>query len=163
MALAGGVNIILSPDSNITLSKARMLSPDSRCKTFSEDADGYGRSEGCGVVVLKRLSDAVKDNDNILAVIKGTSIYSDGKSGGFTVPNGAAQEEVILSALAKANLSPGDIDFIEAHGTGTPLADPIEVNTLTKIFSEHHNKENPLYISSVKTNIGHSESASGVA
>ncbi|CZI64824.1 TPA: SDR family NAD(P)-dependent oxidoreductase [Legionella pneumophila subsp. pneumophila] len=163
MALAGGVNIILSPDSNITLSKARMLSPDSRCKTFSEDADGYGRSEGCGVVVLKRLSDAVKDNDNILAVIKGTSINSDGKSGGFTVPNGAAQEEVILSALAKANLTPGDIDFVEAHGTGTPLADPIEVNTLTKIFSEHHNKENPLYISSVKTNIGHSESASGVA
>lgn len=163
MALAGGVNVILSPDSNITLSKARMLSPDSRCKTFSEDADGYGRSEGCGVVVLKRLTDAMKDNDNILAIIKGSSINSDGKSGGFTVPNGSAQEEVILSALAKAQLSPGDIDFIEAHGTGTPLADPIEVDTLTKIFSEYHNKEKPLYISSVKTNIGHSESASGVA
>ncbi|PWY55008.1 polyketide synthase [Legionella qingyii] len=163
MALAGGVNILLAPDSNITLSKARMLSPESRCKTFSEDADGYARSEGCGVIVLKRLSNALKDNDNILAVIKGTSINSDGKSGGFTVPNGIAQEEVIRSALAKSQLSPKDIDYIEAHGTGTPLADPIEVNTLTKIFSEFHSTENPLYISSVKTNIGHSESASGVA
>ncbi|HHF0572900.1 TPA: SDR family NAD(P)-dependent oxidoreductase [Legionella anisa] len=163
MALAGGVNILLAPDSNITLSKARMLSPESRCKTFSEDADGYARSEGCGVVVLKRLSTALKDNDTILAVIKGTSINSDGKSGGFTVPNGVAQEEVIRSALAKAKLLPKDIDYIEAHGTGTPLADPIEVNTLTKIFSESHSPENPLYVSSVKTNIGHSESASGVS
>ncbi|WP_058480577.1 SDR family NAD(P)-dependent oxidoreductase [Legionella waltersii] len=163
MALAGGVNIILTPDSNITLSKARMLSPDSRCKTFSEDADGYGRSEGCGVVVLKRLSTAIKDNDTVLAVIKGTSINSDGKSGGFTVPNGTSQEEVILSALAKAHLAPKDIDFIEAHGTGTPLADPIELNTLVKIFAESHSNQHPLYVSSVKTNIGHSESASGVA
>ncbi len=163
MALAGGINILLTPDSNITLSKARMLSPESRCKTFSEDADGYARSEGCGVVVLKRLSDALKDNDTILAVIKGSSINSDGKSGGFTVPNGTAQEEVIRSALAKAKLRPADIDYIEAHGTGTPLADPIEANTLIKIFSESHSKEHPLYISSVKTNIGHAESASGVA
>ncbi|WP_131777542.1 SDR family NAD(P)-dependent oxidoreductase [Legionella cherrii] len=163
MALAGGVNILLAPDSNITLSKARMLSPESRCKTFSEDADGYARSEGCGVIVLKRLSTALKENDTILAVIKGTSINSDGKSGGFTVPNGIAQEEVIRSALAKAKLSPADIDYIEAHGTGTPLADPIEANALSKIFSEYHSEEKPLYISSVKTNIGHSESASGVA
>lgn len=163
MALAGGVNILLAPDSNITLSKARMLSPESRCKTFSEDADGYARSEGCGVIVLKRLSSALKDNDTILAVIKGTSINSDGKSGGFTVPNGIAQEEVIRSALAKAKLSPEEVDYIEAHGTGTPLADPIEANTLGKIFSDYHSLENPLYMSSVKTNIGHSESASGVA
>ena len=163
MAIAGGVNILLAPDSNITLSKARMLSPESRCKTFSEDADGYARSEGCGIVVLKRLSDALKDNDNIQAVIKGTSINSDGKSGGFTVPNGTAQEEVIRSALAKAKLSPVDIDYIEAHGTGTPLADPIEANTVVKIFGDSHNNENPLFLSSVKTNIGHCESASGVA
>jgi len=163
MAIAGGVNILLTPESNITLSKARMLSPDSRCKTFSEDADGYARSEGSGVLVLKRLSTAIKDNDNILAVIKGSSVNSDGQSGGFTVPNGSAQEALIRSALAKANLEPGDIDYIEAHGTGTPLADPIEVNTLTKIFSEHHSADNPLYISSVKTNIGHCESASGVS
>ncbi|KTD42529.1 SDR family NAD(P)-dependent oxidoreductase [Legionella oakridgensis] len=163
MALAGGVNILLTPDSNITLSKARMLSPESRCKTFSEDADGYARSEGCGVIVLKRLSAAIKDKDNILAVIKGSAVNSDGKSGGFTVPNGIAQEEVIRSALAKSNLSPKDIDYIEAHGTGTSLADPIEANTLTKIFSDSHSPDNPLYISSVKTNIGHCESASGIA
>lgn len=163
MALAGGVNILLLPESNITLSKAKMLSPESRCKTFSDDADGYARSEGSGVLVLKRLSTAIKDKDNILAVIKGSAINSDGKSGGFTVPNGIAQEEVIRSALAKAKLSPSDIDYIEAHGTGTPLADPIEVNSITKIFSEHHNAVKPLYISSVKTNIGHCESASGVA
>lgn len=163
MALAGGINILLTPESNITLSKAKMLSPTSRCKTFSDDADGYARSEGCGIVVLKRLSQAIENGDTILAVIKGSSINSDGKSGGFTVPNGTAQEEVIRSALAKAQLSPGDIDYIEVHGTATPVADPIEVNTLTKIFSESHSTENPLYISSVKTNIGHCESASGVA
>lgn len=163
MAIAGGVNILLVPDSNITLSKARMLSPESRCKTFSDDADGYARSEGCGMVVLKRLSSAIADTDNIIAVIKGSAINSDGKSGGFTVPNGSAQEEVIRSALAKAKLSPSDIDYIEVHGTGTPLADPIEVNALTKIFSEFHTKEKPLFISSVKTNIGHCESASGAA
>ena len=163
MALAGGVNILLRPDSNITLSKAKMLSPESRCKTFSDDADGYARSEGCGVIVLKRLSTAIQDNDSILAVIKGSSVNSNGKGGGFTVPNGTAQEEVIRSALTKAKLTPGNIDYIEAHGTGTPLADPIEVNTLTKIFSESHSPANPLYISAVKTNIGHCESASGVA
>ncbi|CAM2802873.1 SDR family NAD(P)-dependent oxidoreductase [Legionella worsleiensis] len=163
MAVAGGVNTLLTPESNITLSKARMLSPESRCKTFSADADGYARSEGCGVIVLKRLSTALRDKDTVLAVIKGTAINSDGKSGGFTVPNGTAQEELIRSALAKAKLSPGDIDYIEAHGTGTPLADPIEAHTLTKIFSDSHSQEHPLYISSVKTNIGHCESASGVA
>lgn len=163
MALAGGVNVLLSPESNVTLSKARMLSPESRCKTFSDDADGYARSEGCGVLVLKRLSTAIKDKDTIFALIKGSSINSDGKSGGFTVPNGTAQEEVIRSALAKAELQPKDIDYIEAHGTGTPLADPIEFNTLTRIFGTHHSPEKPLYVSSVKTNIGHCESASGVA
>lgn len=163
MALAGGINILLSPASNITLSKAKMLSPESRCKTFSDDADGYARSEGCGVLVLKRLSDAVRDNDTVLTVIKGSAVNSDGKSGGFTVPNGTAQKELIYNALAKAHLSPADIDYIEAHGTGTPLADPIEANTLMDIFAAAHSKEQPLYLSSVKTNIGHAESASGVA
>ena len=163
MAIAGGINVLLSPVSNIILSKAKMLSPENRCKTFSEDADGYARAEGCGVLVLKRLCRAMHDNDTILAVIKGSAINSDGKSAGFTVPNGASQAAVIRSALAKAAILPSDIDYIEAHGTGTPVADPIEVNTLTHIFSEHHSKEKPLYISSVKTNIGHCESASGVA
>lgn len=163
LALAGGVNVILLPNSSIALSKAKMLSPESRCKTFSEDADGYARSEGCGIIVLKRLSTALKDNDTILAVIKGSAVNNDGKSGGFTVPNGLAQEEVIRAALAKAHLSPAEVDCIEAHGTGTPLADPIEANTLMNIFSDSHSKEHPLYLSSVKTNIGHTESASGVA
>ncbi|WP_409371304.1 SDR family NAD(P)-dependent oxidoreductase [Legionella quinlivanii] len=163
MAIAGGVNVILTPNSNITLSKAKMLSPDSRCKTFSEDADGYARSEGCGVIILKPLQAALKDKDTILAVIKGTAINSSGKSSGFTVPNGIAQEEVIRRALAKAKLNPEAIDYIEAHGTGTPLADPIEMNTLTRVFSSSHSQAHPLYVSSVKTNIGHSESASGVA
>ena len=163
MALAGGVNMILSPLSNISLSKAKMLSPDSRCKTFSEDADGYARSEGCGMIVLKRLSRAIEDHDNILAVIKGSALNSDGKSEGFTVPDGNAQEVVIRRALAKANVTPGDIDYIEAHGTGTPTADPIEMNMLSRVFGEQHSQDKPLYVSSVKTNIGHCESASGVA
>lgn len=163
LALAGGVNVLIQPNSNITLSKAKMLSPESRCKTFSKDADGYARSEGCGIIVLKRLSSALKDKDKILALIKGSAINSDGKSGGFTVPNGTAQEEVIRHALARAKLSPAEVDCIEAHGTGTPLADPIEVNTLMSIFAAHHSSERPLYLSSIKTNIGHSESAAGVA
>lgn len=163
MAIAGGINLILIPDSNITLSNARMLSPESRCKTFSEDADGYARSEGCGVVVLKRLSRAIEDKDTILAVIKGSALNGDGKSDGLTVPNPKAQEAVIRQALVKAKLSPAEIDYIEAHGTGTPVADPIEANVLSQIFDESHSEEKPLYIGSVKTNIGHCESASGVA
>lgn len=163
MAFAGGVNVVLTPDTNITLSKARMLSPDSRCKTFSADADGYARSEGCGVLLLKRLQDAIADGNKIHAVIKSSAINSDGKSSGFTVPNGLAQEILIRSALTKANLTPDHIDYIETHGTGTPLADPIEIAALNKIFSAYHSDANPLYISSVKTNIGHCENASGVA
>lgn len=163
MALAGGVNLLLSPVSSVSLSQAKMLSPDSRCKTFSEGADGYVRSEGCGIIVLKRLSTAINNKDNILAVIKGSGVNSDGKSTGFTVPNGSAQEALIRGVLANANLLPSDIDYIETHGTGTPVGDPIEVNALTNIFSEHHSNDKPLYISSVKTNIGHCESASGMA
>ena len=163
LALAGGINVLLSPDTNVALCKAKMLSPQSRCKTFSDDADGYARSEGYGIVVLKRLSTALRAKDNILALIKGSAINSDGKSGGFTVPNGLMQEKLIRSALAKAELSPRDIDYIEAHGTGTPLADPIEVNTLMSIFADSHSGSHPLYLGSVKTNIGHTESASGVA
>lgn len=163
MALAGGVNLLLSPVSSVSLSQAKMLSPDSRCKTFSEDADGYVRSEGCGIIVLKRLSVAINNKDNILAVIKGSGVNSDGKSTGFTVPNGSAQEALIRSVIANSNLLPSDIDYIETHGTGTPVGDPIEVSALTNIFSEYHSNEKPLYISSVKTNIGHCESASGMA
>lgn len=162
-ALAGGVNILLMPESNVTLCKAKALSPDGQCKTFDERADGYVRGEGCGVVLLKRLSDALRDNDHILAIIKGSAVNNDGKTAGLTVPNGKSQEEVMKKALGQTELSRTDISYIEAHGTGTPLGDPIEVDAINKIYGHQRNKENPLYLGTVKTNIGHLESASGVA
>lgn len=162
-ALAGGVNILLRPDAMINLSKAKALSPDGQCKTFDEDADGYGRSEGCGVVFLKRMNDALRDKDNILAVIKGSAINHDGKSAGLTVPNGKSQEEVMKKALRQAQLTHNEISYIEAHGTGTSLGDPIEVHAINAVYGKQRTKDNPLYIGTVKTNIGHLESASGVA
>ncbi len=122
--------MICAPETMIALSKARMLAPDGRCKTFDASADGFSRGEGCGVVVLKRLGDAVADGDNILAVIRGTAINQDGRSGGLTVPNGPAQEDVIRAALLDAGASADEIDYVEAHGTGTSLGDPIEVRAL---------------------------------
>jgi len=162
-ALAGGVNILLRPDGIINLSKAKALSPDSQCKTFDENADGYVRSEGCGVLFLKRMSDALRDNDTILAVIKGSAINNDGKSAGLTVPNGKSQEEVMRKALNQAQLASSDISYIEAHGTGTSLGDPIEVHAINAVYGIQRDNDNPLYIGAVKTNIGHLESASGVA
>jgi len=161
-ALAGGVNAILAPDGMIQFSKARMLSPEGHCKTFDVSADGFVRGEGCGVVVLKRLSDAQRDGDNILAVIRSSVVNQDGASSGLTVPNGVAQERLIREALSKAKLTATDIDYIETHGTGTALGDPIEVNTLGSIFSER-TADHPLIIGAVKANIGHLEAASGIA
>ncbi|MEO1404725.1 MAG: polyketide synthase, partial [Cyanobacteria bacterium J06635_1] len=163
VALAGGVNLLLSPQTSITFSKARMMSPDGRCKTFDAAADGYVRGEGCGVIVLKRLSDAVAVGDNILAVIKGSAINQDGPSGGLTVPNGPSQERVLRQALANGQSKPADIDYIEAHGTGTSLGDPIEVEALGSVFGRDHSSEKPLLLGSVKTNIGHLEGAAGIA
>ena len=163
MALAGGVNLLCAPDSSIALSKGRMLAPDGRCKTFDAAADGFSRGEGCGIVVLKRLSDARRDGDRILAVVRGSAINQDGKSGGLTVPNGPAQESVIRDALAMAHLNGSDIDYVEAHGTGTSLGDPIEVRALGRVLGEGRDPDAPLLIGSVKTNIGHLESAAGVA
>ena len=130
VALAAGVNLILAPYGFILASKGRMLSPDGRCKTFDASADGYGRGEGCGVVVLKRLADAQADGDRILAVVRGTALNQDGRSGGLTVPSGAAQEAVVRLALADAGLTPDQVSYVEAHGTGTSLGDPIEVQAL---------------------------------
>ena len=130
LALAGGVNLICAPETSIALSKGHMLAADGRCKTFDAAADGFSRGEGCGMVVLKRLSDAKRDGDRILALIRGSAINQDGKSGGLTVPNGPAQESVIRDALAAARLEGSDIDYVEAHGTGTSLGDPIEVRAL---------------------------------
>lgn len=163
LALAGGVNLISAPETSIAMSKSHMLAPDGRCKTFDAAADGFSRGEGCGIVVLKRLSDAKRDGDRILAVVRGSAINQDGKSSGLTAPNGTAQESVIRDALASARLKGSDIDYVEAHGTGTSLGDPIEVQALGRPFGEERDPKTPLLIGSVKTNIGHLESAAGVA
>ena len=163
MALAGGVNLVLLPESNIILSKARMLSPDGRCKTFDARADGYVRSDGCGMVVLKRLSDAIADGDRVLAVIRGSAVNQDGRSSGLTVPNGPAQEALIREALAVSDLQPADISYVEAHGTGTPLGDPIEVRAIAGALGEGRPADRRLLVGSVKTNLGHLEAAAGVA
>ncbi|MFZ1175413.1 MAG: type I polyketide synthase, partial [Mycobacterium sp.] len=163
LALAGGVNVLLSPVSSIAASRARMLSPVWRCKTFDASADGYVRSEGCGILVLKRLSDAVRDGDRISAVIPSSAVNQDGASSGLTVPNGGAQQRLISAALARAGLAGGDVDYLEAHGTGTPLGDPIEVQAAGAVYGAARDADRPLLIGSVKTNIGHLESASGVA
>jgi acyl transferase domain-containing protein len=163
MALAGGVNLILSPDSSIFLCKVKALSPDGRCKTFDAAADGYARSEGCGVVVLKRLKDALAQHDNVLAVIRGSAVNHDGASSGLTVPNGQAQVAVIREALAAGGILPEQVSYIEAHGTGTALGDPIEVKALATVFGPGRAPGDPLLIGSAKTNIGHAESAAGVA
>src|SRR6201995_2253923 len=161
-ALAAGVNLMLTPQNSIATSRWGMLAPDGRCKTFDADADGYVRGEGCGVVVLKRLSDALRDGDSVLAVVRGSAVNQDGPSSGQTVPNGPAQQAVLRAALAAARLEPSDIDYIEAHGTGTALGDPIELGALSQVFGERDGSA-PLVLGSVKTNLGHLESASGVA
>ncbi len=161
-AVAGGVNLILSPELTITFSQAHMMSPTGRCKTFSADADGYVRGEGCGIVILKRLSDAVKDGDRILSVIRGSAVNQDGKSNGLTAPNSFAQKRVILDALKNAKLKPEDIQYVETHGTGTILGDPIEIEALGMVM-ENRTKDNPCYLGAVKSNIGHLEAAAGIA
>ena len=160
VALAGGVHLILSPHTNIILSKMEALAPDGRCKTFSAQADGYGRGEGCGIVVLKRLSDAQAAGDHILALIRGSAVNHDGPSGGLTVPNGPAQEQLLRRAYANAKIKPEALSYIEAHGTGTSLGDPIELRALAKVIGK---RNTPLLIGSAKTNIGHLEAAAGVA
>jgi acyl transferase domain-containing protein/acyl carrier protein len=162
MALAGGVNLILAPDIFIALSHSRMLAPDGRCKTFDAAADGFARSEGCGIVVLKRLSDARADGDRVLAIILGSAVNQDGPSSGLTAPNGPAQEAVIRAALANAGVAPRQVGYIEAHGTGTQLGDPLEVHALGAVFGADRQGTAPLVIGSVKTNVGHLEGAAGV-
>jgi acyl transferase domain-containing protein/acyl carrier protein len=163
MALAGGVTIILSPEIGIAFSKAHMMASDGRCKAFDARADGFVRGEGCGVVVLKRLSDALTDGDHILAVIRGSAVNQDGRSSGMTAPNGAAQKAVIRTALKHAGVRPEQIGYVEAHGTGTSLGDPIEAHALAQVLGSGREKENPLIIGSVKTNVGHLEAAAGIA
>ena len=163
LALAGGVNLILTPEIHINFSKSRMMAQDGRCKTFDAAADGYVRGEGCGMVVLKRLSAALADGDTLLAVIRGSAINQDGRSGGMTAPNGTAQEALIRQALASAGLKPDDINYVETHGTGTSLGDPIEAHALAAVFGPGRASGNALVLGALKSNIGHLESAAGVA
>ncbi|PPT04899.1 Malonyl CoA-acyl carrier protein transacylase [Geitlerinema sp. FC II] len=162
-ALAGGVNLMLSPRGYVILSQMRALSPDGRCKPFDASANGYGRGEGCGVVVLKRLSDAIADGNEILAVVRGTAIDHDGRSSGLTVPNGLAQQELFQTTLTRAGVDPQQVSYLEVHGTGTALGDPIEAEAIAQVFARDRDPSNPLALGSVKTNIGHLEAAAGIA
>jgi len=163
LAIVGGVNLVLSPQLQVAVCRASMLSAAGRCKTFAADADGYVRGEGCGVLVLKRLSDARRDHDPVLALIRGSAVNQDGASGGFTVPHGPSQQALIRRTLEVSQVDPRDVDYLEAHGTGTPLGDPIEVNAASAVYAEGRSPERPLMMGSVKTNIGHLEAAAGVA
>jgi non-ribosomal peptide synthase protein (TIGR01720 family) len=161
LAVIGGANLLLSPELSVAFARARMLSPSGACHTFDAAADGYVRGEGCGIVVLERLSDALRAGRRVLAVVRGAALGQDGLSNGLTAPNGDAQEAVIRRALELAQLGPAGIDYVEAHGTGTPLGDPIELNALGRIFgmdSDAHCE-----VGSIKTNLGHLEAAAGIA
>ena len=163
LCLVGGVSLMLSPEPFITYSHARMMAADGRCKTFDARADGYVRGEGCGVVVLKRLGDAIQAGDRIQGVIRGSAINQDGMSNGLTAPNGPSQQAVIRQALKNAGLTPDQISYVEAHGTGTALGDPIEFKALKAVFAPARPPQQPCWIGSVKTNIGHLEAAAGIA
>lgn len=163
LALAGGVNLLLSPDGYIALSRLQALSPTGRCRTFSAEADGYVRAEGCGVLLLKRLADAQRDGDSILAVVRGSAINQDGQSQGLTAPNGPAQQAVIRAALSQAAITPLSVSYVECHGTGTALGDPVEVQALAAVYGEKRPADAPLRLGSIKSNLGHTEAAAGIA
>lgn len=162
-AIAGGVNAILHPNKYLVLSSGKFASEDGRCRSFGEGGTGYVPGEGVGAVLLKEKNQAIKDGDHIYGIIKGTSVNHGGKTNGYTVPNLLAQKEVIESALANASVTPDQISYIEAHGTGTALGDPIEINALDKVFQAYHVRKHDCAVGSVKSNIGHCESASGIA
>ncbi|HEY2510263.1 MAG TPA: type I polyketide synthase, partial [Polyangiaceae bacterium] len=162
LALAAGVNLAIGWDIGLSLCQARALAPDGRCKTFDAAADGYGRGEGCAVLVLKRLRDALTDGDRVLALVLGSAVNQDGASSGLTAPNGLAQAALVRSALRDARVQPREVGYVEAHGTGTPLGDPIEVGALAAALSVGRSSTEPLLLGSVKTQLGHLEAAAGL-
>jgi type I polyketide synthase PikAII len=162
MALAGGVTVMSAPNNFVTFSRLRDMSLSGRCKSFSDEADGVGWTEGCGILVLKRLGDARRDGDRILALVRGTAMNQDGRNRGGAAANGSSQQQVIRRALELSGLSPADVDYVEAHGTGTKVADQTEVSALAAVFSSSRLSERPLYLGSLKSNIGHTQAAGGV-
>lgn len=163
MALAGGVNAILAPVNSLLMCKAGLLSPDGRCRSFSAGANGFGRGEGCGVVVLKRLSDAERDGDRIMAIVRGGAVVHNGSTGGITSPSGKAQARVITQALKDARLAPSQVQYLEAHGTGTELGDSMELSSASSVYGRGRKPEEPLLVGSVKANISHLEAAGGIS
>ncbi|MGW0495874.1 amino acid adenylation domain-containing protein [Streptomyces sp. NPDC003007] len=163
LAVSAGVSLMLTPELHVEFSRLRGMSTDGRCRSFSSDTDGTGWSEGSATVVLKRLSDAQRDGDPILAVLRGTAVNHDGHSASLTTPSGPAQQRVIRAALSASGLKPDDVDYLEAHGTGTKLGDPIEGTALAEVFGGSHSDEAPLWVGSAKSNIGHTQAAAGLA
>ncbi|MHB0958497.1 MAG: SDR family NAD(P)-dependent oxidoreductase [Pirellulaceae bacterium] len=162
-ALAGGCNLILSPESTLAFSKAQMLSPDGVCRPFDARANGYVRGEGCGILVLKRLTHAVAQGNRVFAVIRGTAVNQDGRTSGIAAPNPLSQQAVIRTAFENAGVRAADVSYLEAHGTGTPLGDPMEWEALAEVFREDPSAGSPCYVGSVKGNVGHTETAAGAA
>lgn len=163
MSIVGGANIMFNPDMFLAMSSMTLISKDGRSYAFDSRANGYGRGEGSATIILKRLDDALRDGDPIRAIIRETGVNQDGKTETITTPSGEAQEALIRACYKKAGLDPSQTTYFEAHGTGTPTGDPIEVKAISSVFQDTRPSDDPLRIGSVKTNIGHTETASGVA